>query len=281
MSAAGQGAPPRLNVVTSGDGPVFVFQHGLCGDAAQTAEVFPDAAGFRRVTIECRGHGQSEPGDPAAFSIATFSDDIVEHIEREALAPIVLGGISMGAAIALRIAVTRPDLVRALVIARPAWIAEAAPPNMQPYAEVGELLSRYPAEEARSRFESSTTAAELRRDAPDNLASLLGFFSRQPKGATSELLIRIAADGPGVTRDQVAAVDVPVLVIGHAKDEAHPLAYAEELAALMPRAVLVRITPKAESRERYVADFRRALGDFLARIDRGAGDRNESGRCNP
>ena len=50
----------------------------------------------------------------------------------------------MGAAIALRLAVKQPELVRALVLARPAWVTEPAPPNMQAYAEVGELLSRFP-----------------------------------------------------------------------------------------------------------------------------------------
>ena len=66
---------PRLNLVESGDGAPFVFQHGLCGDAAQAGEVFPTDMPLRRMTLECRGHGLSEPGDASLFSIATFADD--------------------------------------------------------------------------------------------------------------------------------------------------------------------------------------------------------------
>ena len=257
---------PRLAIAQSGAGPAFVFQHGLCGDAGQTAEAFPSDAAFRRVTLECRGHGASDVGDTEALSIATFTNDVAGMIERDCIAPVVLGGISMGAAIALRLAVTRPDLVRALVLARPAWITDAAPANMRPYAEVGELLAQFPSQEAMARFDRTGTAVRLARSAPDNLASLRGFFSRAPQEVTSALLTRIAADGPGVTRDQVAALRLPVLVIGHANDEAHPLAIAHELASLIPGARLATITPKAESRERHVADFRRELGRFLAEM---------------
>ena len=254
---------PRLALTQAGDGPAFVFQHGLCADAAQPAEVFPDDAGFRRVTLECRGHGGSDPGDTAKLSIATFTDDVAAAIEGEALTPCVVGGISMGAAIALRLAVRRPDLVRALVLARPAWLTEPAPPNMRPYFEVGELLSRFPAEDARARFEASATAAWLKREGPDNLVSLRALFARKPRALTAICLRRIAADGPGVPAADIARLRLPALVIGHGCDPLHPWSYAETLAATLPQARLVRITAKAESRDRYVEDIRAALRHFL------------------
>ncbi|WP_307437804.1 alpha/beta fold hydrolase [Labrys monachus] len=241
----------------------MVFQHGLCGDAAQPAEVFPFDLPGRCLTLECRGHGASEPGDDAGFSIAAFAEDIAAWIETLGLAPLAIGGISMGAAIALRLAVTRPDLVRALVLARPAWVTEAAPANMAPNAVVGDLLARFPADEARRRFEALDLVRDLEAQAPDNLASLRGFFARSPQPVTAALLSRISRDGPGVTRAAVAALAVPTLVIGHARDAVHPLSHAEALAALIPAARLVRITPKAESRELYRRDFSAALAQFL------------------
>jgi pimeloyl-ACP methyl ester carboxylesterase len=259
-------ARPPLNLVASGEGAPFVFQHGLCGDAFQTGEVFPTDVPFRCITLECRGHGRSEPGDTSAFSIATFSADVAAMIEAESLGPVVLGGISMGAAIALRLAVTRPDLVRALVLARPAWLLADAPDNMRPYAEVGDLLGRFPPEEARAHFDASQATPLLAREAPDNLATLRGFFERSPQTVTAALLSRIAADGPGVTVDEVAKLSVPALVIGTARDLLHPFSLAEQLAVLIPGAQLVEITPKATSRDRYVADFRAALHNFLTHL---------------
>lgn len=120
----------RLSVARTGSGRPLIFQHGLGGDAGQPADVFPEHAGWQAVTLECRGHGQSEAGPADAFRIATFADDVAALIEAEGLAPLPLAGISMGAAIGLRIAATRPELVSALVLARPAWLDRAGPANM-------------------------------------------------------------------------------------------------------------------------------------------------------
>ena len=97
---------PLLNVDDAGGvGLPVIFQHGLCGDARQTVEAFPRDPRFRRITIESRGHGGSEAGDPGLFSIRTFAADIVAFIEAHRLGPITIGGISMGAASTLHIAV--------------------------------------------------------------------------------------------------------------------------------------------------------------------------------
>jgi pimeloyl-ACP methyl ester carboxylesterase len=255
-----------LAVAETGEGKPFVFQHGLCGDALQPADVFPSDMGWRCLTLECRGHGRSPAGDMEQFSIATFSDDVASMIEERDLAPVVIGGISMGAAIALRLAVGRPDLVRALVLARPAWLDRPQPPNMAPNAVVAGLLHQFTPQQALRRFEQTETAKRLAVEAPDNLVSLRSFFAREPIAVTQALLARISADGPGIDRGAISAISVPTLVIGHARDAIHPLAMAQKLASLIPSARLAEITPKADDLARYRADFRTALATFLQEL---------------
>ncbi|HEX2525145.1 MAG TPA: alpha/beta hydrolase [Geminicoccus sp.] len=259
-----------------GPGLPVVFQHGLCGAEPQVAEVLPpvssrpeagrsqgDFPAYRRLTLECRGHGRSEPGPLDRLSIATFADDLAAFIEERVGRPVILGGISMGAAIASRLAVTRPDLVRALVLARPAWVTASAPANMAPNALVGRLLAEHDPAEARRLFEASATASDLAAHAPDNLASLRGFFAREPLDVTSALLTRISADGPGITPSDLGTLSMPTLVIGHGQDAIHPMAHAADLALLIPQARLVEITPKAIDRGRYTAEFRSSLHGFI------------------
>ncbi|MGV1757310.1 alpha/beta fold hydrolase [Rhizobium sp. A22-96] len=255
-----------LNVDMAGACAPVIFQHGLCGDSRQTEEVFPLDLGFRRITIEARGHGGSQLGNLDRLSIATFADDVASYIEAQIAAPVVLGGISMGAAISLRLAVTRPDLVRALVIARPAWVTQSAPENMAPNAEVGCLLQTMSPEDARAEFLAGKIGQRLAGEAPDNLASLLGFFSRLPHDVTAALLTAISGDGPGVTDAQVRAITVPTLVIGHERDVIHPLIHAQALAEMIPSARFVKITPKAENRSQYLADFRMAMSNFFKEL---------------
>ena len=248
---------------SGGPGTPVIFQHGLCGDVRQTAEAFPADPRFRQITLECRGHGASPPGAAEGFSIAAFADDVAALVDRLQLGRTIIGGISMGAAIALRLAVERPDLVRALAMVRPAWLDTAAPVNMAPNAEVGTLLARLPPAAARAAFEATATYRRLAEQAPDNLASLLGFFTREPVTVTAALLRVIATDGPGVDTAQLGKLRVPALVVGTARDAIHPWAMAQQLAARIPGATLIEITAKAVDKAKYVDDLHSALAAFF------------------
>lgn len=244
----------------AGDGLPVVFQHGLGGNEAQVAEIFPDGGPLRRLTLDCRGHGRSSGGS-GKFSIALFADDVLAFADRCGLGRFAVGGISMGAAIALRLAIRHPERIIGLVFARPAWLWHAAPGNMQPFAEVARYLG---SPNGLARFEESTTARRLLQDAPDNLASLRGFFATPDPAALSPLFAAIAEDGPGVGEQEVRRIAVPTLVVGTRIDVIHPLKFAEQLAAKIPGAQFAEITPKATDRTRYVADFRARLTQFLS-----------------
>jgi pimeloyl-ACP methyl ester carboxylesterase len=245
-----------------------IFQHGLGGSESQVAEVFPEMPGVRRLTLECRGQGGSGPGDSAQFSIANFADDVVAFAESRGVERFVIGGISMGAAIALRIAVRHPERVSALILGRPAWAWDAAPPNMRVYAEVADFLRCLDAARALAEFELSATALELARDAPDNLASLRNFFAVKDRAMLAALLDAIAVDGPGIGDAEVRAIAVPTLVIGHGIDAVHPLGLAQMLAARITDSRLVEIVPKATDKMKYTSGFRAALGDFLLTLSK-------------
>jgi pimeloyl-ACP methyl ester carboxylesterase len=252
--------------VEEGDGPLVFFQHGLCGDAAQPAAVFPLGGAARLAVLDCRGHGQSPACAFEALSIATFAEDVAAAIAETSSGPCIVGGISMGSAIAMRLACTRPELVSGLVIARPAWITSAAPENMQPNLLAGQILQQPPQADELQDFLASDMGRRLAAEAPDNLASLTGFFQRMPREVTAELLTRISRDGPGVTAAQLARLSVPALVIGHGEDVVHPLSLAVELSRLIPAARFLEIAPKARGREGYEASFRAGLTRFLQEL---------------
>jgi pimeloyl-ACP methyl ester carboxylesterase len=240
----------------------LVFQHGLCGDAGQIAEAMAGLAPQRWTGLECPGHGASPMAEP---SIARFADDVAALIETLGQ-PVALGGISMGAAIGSRLAVTRPDLVRALILVRPAWVCAHARANMQPNAEVGRLLALYPAEQARAIFTASPTAQRLAQVAPDNLNSLLGFFSRKPLADTARLLTTISADGPDITEAQLRALRLPALICGCGEDAIHPYSHAQTLAALIPNSRLVELPAKARNKAEHLSALNTAMTQFLQEI---------------
>ncbi|RUU48260.1 MAG: alpha/beta hydrolase [Mesorhizobium sp.] len=252
-----------LQVSDHGDGLAVVFQHGLGGGEAQVAQAFPPGPGLRRITLECRGHGASGLGTSRPFSLEMFADDVVAAADQAGLDRFVAGGISMGAAIALRLACRHPDRVAGLLLVRPAWIFDSAPANLRPIAEVAGLILDLGPEKARTIFTQSKTAARLKREAPDNLASLFGYFDRPDAAPFAQVLADIAADGPGVSANNAAALGIPTLVIGNAMDAVHPLPAARTLAAAIPGATFAEISPKALDSVRHFAELQAEITTFL------------------
>jgi pimeloyl-ACP methyl ester carboxylesterase len=248
----------KLSGFDGGEGLPVIFQHGLGGDETQVSEIFPDD-GHRRLTLECRGHGKSEPGDPKSFSIATFADDVLAFADERKIDRFAIGGISMGAAIALRIAVKKPERISALILARPAWMWGPAPDNMQVVAEAAKFIRNGQCDD----FAKSKSAQMLKVHGPDNLASLLRFFDRPNPSLVAELISAIAADGPGISEQDIRSIRVPTLVIATVLDWVHPLSLATALARLIPHSALVEITPKAIDKIRHTEEFRITLQNFL------------------
>lgn len=241
-----------------GEGAAVIFQHGLGGDVNQVNEHFP-LDRFRCLTLECRAQGKSEAGPVANFSIPRFADDVLAFADDCGIERFAIGGISMGAAIALRLAVLAPERVSALILARPAWAWGDAPDNMQVFLTLATYLRRGDP----AGFEASAVARHFATNAPDNYASLLAAFTRPDPALFADLISRIASSGPGLSEAQVSAIAVPTLMLGNEIDLIHPMALADTLAATIPGSRKITLTPKAADKAKHAAEFRAAVTSFL------------------
>jgi pimeloyl-ACP methyl ester carboxylesterase len=91
------------------------------GDLRTTYDELRDAllaAGYRVVTTDLRGHGDSGAGF-ATYGDEATAADVVALVEHLGAGPAVLVGNSMGASAVAVVAADRPDLVRALVLLSP------------------------------------------------------------------------------------------------------------------------------------------------------------------
>ena len=259
-----------LTFDVAGKGQPVLWQHGLGAPLDQPVEVFPQDTGLRRITLMCRGHGASALGDPSRLSIAQFADDALALLDHLGIDQAAVGGISLGAAIALRLASLDAPRVAKLALARPAWVDAPSIERQHSYTVAAQYLQKYGAEEGAERFRAAPEFLQVLATSPDNAASLIGFFKRPRPDTTIALLSRIPLDWPGVSRARIVAIRQPALVIGNDQDHVHPLAYARELASLIPGARMAEITSKTIDRAAYVAEFRNALASFLPDV---GGDR--------
>src|SRR5687767_639927 len=100
----------------AGSGSAVLLLHGLGTSGHDWDLVAPDIATRHRVIIpDIRGHGRSDK--PAgAYGVPLFARDVAALCDQLGLSAIHVVGLSMGGMIGFEMAVSRPDLVRSLVV---------------------------------------------------------------------------------------------------------------------------------------------------------------------
>jgi pimeloyl-ACP methyl ester carboxylesterase len=114
-----------LRYLVAGEGKSLVLVHGLGGAASNWLALAPLLLPGRRLVVpELPGHGGSErlPGKPG---LGEFADSLALVVERAGVGAASFVGHSFGGAVALRLAIRRPDLVSELVLAGAAGISSA------------------------------------------------------------------------------------------------------------------------------------------------------------
>ena len=259
-----------------GQGVPFVFQHGLGGDVRQPAGLFVPPPGVRLLCLDARAHGQTQPlGDPSALTFDAFGDDLVAWLDHLRLARAILGGVSMGAGVALNVAVRYPERVAGLVLSRPAWLDGPMPPeNVARYGALARLLRAAGAagdperalRSAVAEFEATDDYRRLLVTSPDTAQSLRGQLTGERAVAAVARLERLPADRPLADLRAAEAIRVPALVLAHRQDPIHRFALGEALAGAIPGARLAELTPKSLARERHAAEVQGCLEAFLSRF---------------
>ena len=248
----------------SGQGLPVLFQHGLGCDLRQIVALFPPPLRFRLLSIDFRGHGETRPlGPPEAIGMATLADDLLAFLDKLGIDQAVVGGSSMGAAVALNLALRFPHRLRALILYRPCWVDRPLPANAQVFVSIARLLRQYGAKEGREQFRQSGEFQDLFRVWPYVAGSLLGLFDDPRAEETAVKFERIANDAPCRSLAELAAIHVPTLVLANRQDPVHPYEYGEILAQAIPGAQLREVTAKSESEPRHAADVQRSVTEFL------------------
>lgn len=256
----------KFNYRTGGEGVPFVFQHGLGGDVGQPFGLFQPPPGFRMIAFDCRAHGKTRPvGVPAKIDISAFVQDCAALMDHLKIPSAIIGGISMGAALALEFTLRHPKRVMGLVLSRPAWLDRPHAAKGNPYLKIARLIRRYGAKMGAELLLQSGIYRECLRKSPDAAASLLRQFTHPRADETVIRLERIPKYAPPFSRKDWRKIRAPVLVLGNRQDPIHPIEFARILARNIPGAKFRELTPKSVSPEAHTHDTQRYIAEFLLR----------------
>lgn len=222
--------------------PAARHDRGVAGDTRKTLRSIPDGA----VAVLLPGTGSDDEYIRRAFegpwtkagamlvAVAPDPADVVAGYLRAldaaaASGAVIVGGVSLGAAVAASWALAHPDRTIAVVAALPAWTgaSDGAPAS---------LSARHTAALLRRDGLAATTAA-MRASSPAWLADELA-RSWQRQWPSLPAALDEAAGFAAPSREELSLLTAPLAVVGAVDDPIHPIAVAREWVAAAPRAAL-------------------------------------------
>jgi pimeloyl-ACP methyl ester carboxylesterase len=263
------GPAPQLHGEAEGEGPAVVLCHGITATRSYVLHGSRALAraGYRVVTYDARGHGESDParaGEGYGYLelIADLERVVAEQAGGERF---VLGGHSMGAHTAVAYALRHPQRLAGLVAIGPVFTGTIEPESLEHWdalaaaletrgvdgfvSEVVEGQARDP--RWRDSVQRFTRERMLRQEHPEALVAALREVPRsRPFGSMEEL----------------QALEVPALVVA-SNDEAdpgHPFEAAAAYAEALPQAELLTEAAGESPIAWQGGRLARAIADFCA-----------------
>jgi pimeloyl-ACP methyl ester carboxylesterase len=228
---------PRLYVEAWGRGPAVVLCHGFGGSGRNLrAQARGLEARARVVLFDARGHARSEaPAEPEAYERARLVEDFARVLDAAGAERAVVGGLSMGAGLALDFALAHPERVRG--------VALAAPPRSGPehvrWCE--ELAGAIEARGIEAAGDGLVWGAGSRFDRAAAQRVRAGFLEHSPAALARLLRHTLALQrGPDELGPALARTGLPLLVVVGSED-AGSLAPARALSTAVPGAELVEV----------------------------------------
>jgi len=252
-----------MHYIEAGQGPPLFLLHGLGSSHEMWLPIVSELSrSYRVIAADTRGHGASDKPQ-GQYSIRLFADDWLALMDALGVERAHLLGLSMGGAIAMRLAADAPQRVRSLILVD-TWAF--------PHPDFLAML--------RQRLEKLGGGA-LGGYAEVAIPQVFspGFIQANPQ-AIADFRARIARAGPDSLRSAIQAcmshdmrgtlarIQTPTLVLVGSEDRLLPPFHSEYLRRAISKAALTVIggsghIPHLEAPARFL----KAVREFLAASD--------------
>ncbi|WP_424983060.1 alpha/beta fold hydrolase [Maritalea sp. S77] len=233
-----------------GEGPTVLLVHGFAsnGKVNWVDTGWVDAlveAGYRVVTIDNRGHGKSEKiYDTGAYPSSEMAKDSINLIDYLGVKQVAIMGYSMGARISAYVSMTAPDKIACAVF--------------------GGLGERMTVGMSNSTTIVDALLAPTLEAVTDRTGRTFRIFAEHTKSDLKALAACMGSSRQKISEQDVAKIDVPVLVAVGSEDEVG--GRPEPLAALMDRGESLVIEGRDHMRATGDKQFKEGVLDFFKRV---------------
>ncbi|MEL4319808.1 alpha/beta hydrolase [Leifsonia sp. YIM 134122] len=263
--------------------------HGLGSDRKYMLDVFGPvlatlAPGERVIAPDARAHGASPLiGTPADFALDRLAAEVEASVAAQTAvsvdsgdaestrtaesavgAGITVVGVSMGAALALRMALAgRIRIDRALFV-RPSFTDRSMPENLRAFPVIGQLLHDVGPVEGQVLFRETPAYRSAVDASPLGGAGLLAQFRYPLAVERAVRLVEVPRNRAFDSETELASLGarMPTAVIGAPRDPVHPFPAAEQWAGALG-SPLTRLPARDDGQPAQLAVLRAAFGEWL------------------
>lgn len=274
----GEGVTVHLRDEGPRDAPAIILLHGSNADL-HTWEPWVEAlkGQYRVIRFDQVGHGLTGPDPADDYSTDNFVADIGAVADKLGLERFILGGNSMGGKHALAFAIAHPERVTGLVLVDGSggpMLARGK--DKKDSGNIGFTIARTPvlnriAEQITPRsLIAESLAQSVSVKAVANEAAVTRYWEllRYP-GNRRATMKRFSQPYDPLTRDEIAAVTTPTLILWGEEDRVIPVEAGRWLAKTLPNNRLevypgIGHLPHEEAPEATLADLTAWLADLAA-----------------
>jgi pimeloyl-ACP methyl ester carboxylesterase len=239
----------EIAYLDEGEGDPIVLVHGFAS-SKNVNWVYPTWVsdlrkdGRRVIALDNRGHGESSKlYDPAQYSIPVMADDSVALMDHLGIARADLMGYSLGARIAAWLGLKQPARLRSAILG---GIGIAMIDGGGPGENVAKALE-----------------APSLEDVTDPVGRTFRAFADQTRSDRLALAACLRGSRGLMTREEAAAISVPVLIAVGSADEV--AGSAEALGKIIPASEVLDIPNRDHMRAVGDKVYKTGVTDFLSR----------------
>lgn len=229
------------------DGPPILFLHGGGQTRQSWRKALAEAGrrGFRAISVDLRGHGDSDWSPDGSYSLSIFADDlraVLAQLDR----PPVLVGASLGGIIGMIVAGADADAIRALVL-----VDISATINVEGAKEVIAFMQAGSEGFASIAEAANAVSAYLpHRDKPQSIQGLAKnlrqrgerwYWHWDPAFMTMDMDTNEQAEGSAVLETAARSLTIPTLLIRGGRSRIVTKEGARAFMEMVPHADYVHI----------------------------------------
>jgi pimeloyl-ACP methyl ester carboxylesterase len=247
----------------TGVGPTVVFVHGMCGDARVWADQVARLADrFECTSYDRRGHSRSPRTTTTTETVELHADDLAALIVALELAPTLVVGSSGGARVTLDLIRRHPHLVRGAVVSEPPVGALAPEAFRNMISEVAPAVE----DAAKTQGQRAAVDAFFAALCPGLWSRIDDSIKDRYRANAPMLFADLGMPPYQITKDDIAAIDVPTLVVAGTRSHPALRTAAHTLAGWLPDARYLELDCGHVTYAEQPAEFAHAVAAFATDV---------------